>query len=195
MSPLTRSRDLVGSEHGATLPITGIAPQVPGHWKHERPHRTARVSETIYKGRPRSGWGRRGSWRVRGGGGGGEPGFVFRPKKRNYGHRHAETDSGEQVTIERVYERVHGRAQSCQCSVQSKRIAPSDLSSRNGTWGPFRNPSASASDRLPPLTPPKSWASLGDNKPMYLRPADFGGPAAIWRSDRGDGDGKGSRRF
>ena len=107
VSPPTRSRDLVGSEHGATLPITGIAPQVPGHWKHERPHHTARVSETKYKGRPRSGWGRPGGWRVSGGCGGVRAGVRLPPREMKQGYHHAETDSGEQVTIERVYERVH----------------------------------------------------------------------------------------
>ena len=47
---------------------------------------------------------------------------------------------------------------------------------------------ASATDRSPPLPPPKSraWRFKRDGMPLW--PTDFGGTAVCWRSDRGDGD-------
>ena len=49
---------------------------------------------------------------------------------------------------------------------------------------------ASATDRSPPLPPPKSraWRFKRDGMPRW--PTDFGGTAVYWRSDRGDGDAK-----
>ena len=59
--------------------------------------------------------------------------------------------------------------------------------------GPFRILSASAADRSPPLSPPKSWAWWIERNGCRIGPPTCGGTAVIGEATDGDGDENSSR--
>ena len=71
-------------------------------------------------------------------------------------------------------------------------VAPSDSSSKNRAR-PLRILSASAIDRLPPLSPPKSWAWSMEQDGYRIGPRTCGGTAVIGEATEDDGDENSSR--
>jgi hypothetical protein len=59
--------------------------------------------------------------------------------------------------------------------------------------GPFRTLSASAVDRSPPLSPPKSWAWKAKRNGERIGPQTCGGTAVFGEATDGDGDENSSR--
>ncbi len=53
--------------------------------------------------------------------------------------------------------------------------------------------SASATDRSPPLSPPKSWVWCIEQNDYRIGPPTCGGPAVIGEATDGDGDENSSR--